>query len=106
MYPNENEKQCLVKMQFPKHGLLGVTRALAIELAPDIHVNAVAPGLIDTDMTKDIEPERRALLESITPAGRFGQPEEIADAVMFLANSTFIYGQTIIIDGGWMCKNG
>ena len=89
-----------------KHGLLGLTRAMAIELAPDIHVNAVAPGLTDTDMTMAIEPDRRELLNSITPAGRFGKPEEIADAVMYLVNSSFVYGQTIIVDGGWMAKNG
>ncbi len=89
-----------------KHALLGLTRAMAVELAPLIHVNAVVPGLTDTDMTKDIAPERRALLESITPAGRFCKPEEIADAVMFLINSTAIYGQVITVDNGWMCKNG
>ena len=89
-----------------KHGLLGLTRAMAIELAPDIHVNAVVPGLTDTDLTGAIEPDRRELLNSITPAGRFGKPEEIADAVMYLVNSTFVYGQTIIVDGGWMAKNG
>jgi NAD(P)-dependent dehydrogenase (short-subunit alcohol dehydrogenase family) len=90
-----------------KHGLLGLTRAMAIELAPLIRVNAVCPGLTDTDMTAEyISTERRALLESITPAGRFGKPEEIAEAVMFLVNSTFIYGQTVTADGGWIAKNG
>ena len=89
-----------------KHGLLGLTRAMAIELAPDIHVNAIAPGLTDTDMTKNIEPERRKLLESITPAGRFCEPEEIADALMYLINSTAVYGQVITVDNGWMVKNG
>jgi 3-oxoacyl-[acyl-carrier protein] reductase len=89
-----------------KHGLLGLTRAMAVELAPRIHVNAIAPGLVETDMTKDIPADRRALLESITPSGRFCKPEEIADALMFLVNSTGIYGQTITVDGGWMVKNG
>lgn len=89
-----------------KHALLGLTRALAIEWAPDIHVNAVAPGLVSTDMTKDMTPERKAFLESITPSGRFCTSEEIADAVLFLVNSTGIYGQTITVDGGWMVKNG
>lgn len=88
-----------------KHGLLGLTRAMAVELAPLIRVNAVAPGLTDTDMTKIITPERRKLLESITPAGRFCKPEEIADAVMFLVNSTAIYGETIMVDGGWRAKS-
>ena len=89
-----------------KHALLGLTRAMAVELAPKIHVNAIAPGLTETDMTKDMNPERRALLESITPAGRFCKPEEIADALMYLVNSTAVYGQVITVDNGWMMKNG
>jgi NAD(P)-dependent dehydrogenase (short-subunit alcohol dehydrogenase family) len=90
-----------------KHGLLGLTRAMAVELAPDIRVNAIAPGLIQTDMTKEyITPERRALLESITPAGRFGYGFEIADALLWLINTTYVYGQVITVDGGWMVKNG
>jgi 2-dehydro-3-deoxy-D-gluconate 5-dehydrogenase len=90
-----------------KHGLLGLTRAMAIELAPLIRVNAVAPGLTQTAMTDTyITPERRALLESITPAGRFGKPEEVAEAVVFLTQSSYIYGQTITVDGGWIAKNG
>lgn len=90
-----------------KHGLLGLTRALAIEWAPQIHVNAVAPGLTETDMAREyITPERKAFLESITPSGRFVKPESVAEAVLFLVNSTDIYGQTIIVDGGWMVKNG
>jgi NAD(P)-dependent dehydrogenase (short-subunit alcohol dehydrogenase family) len=89
-----------------KHALLGMTRAMAIELAPLIHVNAVAPGLIDTDMTSNITDERKELLNSITPAGRFGTPAEVADAVMFLLGNAFMYGQVVTVDGGWMCKNG
>jgi 3-oxoacyl-[acyl-carrier protein] reductase len=79
---------------------------MAIELAPLIHVNAVAPGLIETDMTSNITGERKELLNSITPAGRFGTPAEVADAVMFLLGNAFMYGQVITCDGGWMCKNG
>jgi len=89
-----------------KHGLLGLTRAMAVELGPDIRVNAIAPGLIDTDMTSDIGPERRALLESIIPAGRFGYGSEVADALLWLLNTTYVYGQVITVDGGWMVKNG
>ena len=89
-----------------KHGLLGLTRAMAIELAPTIRVNAIAPGLMDTGMTSSyIDLQRRELLESITPAGRFGKPEEIADALLFLIGSSYIYGQTIVVDGGWCVKN-
>lgn len=90
-----------------KHGLLGLTRALALEWAPKIHVNAVAPGLTETDMTREfITPERRKFLESITPSGRYSAPAEIAEAVMFLVHSQNVYGQTIVVDGGWLTKNG
>jgi 2-deoxy-D-gluconate 3-dehydrogenase len=90
-----------------KHGLLGLTRAMAVEFAPKIRVNAIAPGLVSTQMTATyIEPERRALLESITPAGRFGEPEEIAGALLYLIQSSYTYGQTIVVDGGWLAKNG
>lgn len=90
-----------------KHGLLGLTRAMAIELAPKIRVNAIAPGLTATAMTDAyISADRRALLESITPAGRFGKPEEVVDALLYLLQSSYTYGQTIIVDGGWLAKNG
>jgi 2-deoxy-D-gluconate 3-dehydrogenase len=89
-----------------KHALLGVTRCLSIEWAPSIHVNAVAPGLTETDMTTVFTPERRALLNSITPAGKFGKPEDVAGAVMYLVSSEHVYGQTIVVDGGWLTKNG
>jgi NAD(P)-dependent dehydrogenase (short-subunit alcohol dehydrogenase family) len=89
-----------------KHGLLGLTRALAVELAPDIHVNAIAPGLTETDMTTDMSRERRALLETITPSHRFSAPDEVADALMYLINTTNVYGHTLMVDGGWMVKNG
>lgn len=89
-----------------KHGLLGLTRALAVEWAPAIHVNAIIPGHFETEMTHGISAERKQLLESITPAGRFGDPDEVADALMMLCTSTYIYGQAIVVDGGWMVKNG
>lgn len=90
-----------------KHALLGITRCLAIEWAPKIHVNAVFPGLTSTEMTNQyISFNRKLVLESITPSGRFSKPEEIADAVMYLVHSTNIYGQVITVDGGWMVKNG
>jgi len=88
-----------------KHGLLGLTRALALELAPAIHVNAVAPGLTDTEMAHEYITEgRRTFLETLTPSGRFSTPEEVAEAVVFLIGSKNIYGQCITVDGGWLCK--
>ena len=84
-----------------KAGVIGLTKALARELAKmKITVNAVAPGFVQTDMTKDL-PEKvvKKLLDQI-PMGRFGYPEEIADAVVFLAKSTYITGQIINLNGG------
>jgi NAD(P)-dependent dehydrogenase (short-subunit alcohol dehydrogenase family) len=89
-----------------KHAALGLTRALALELAPDIHVNGIIPGLIDTDMTSNYTQSRRELLDSLIPAHRFGQAEDVAEAAWFLANSRYIYGHSLVVDGGWMVKNG
>ena len=89
-----------------KHAALGLTRALALELAPDVHVNGIIPGLIDTDMTSNYTQSRRELLDSLIPAHRFGQAEDVAEAALFLANSNYIYGHSLVVDGGWMVKNG
>lgn len=86
-----------------KAGLEGFTRSLASEVGSrSITVNAVAPGFIDTDMTKDLpEANKEAMLAQI-PAGRLGKPEEIASAVVFLATeeSGYITGATIPVNGG------
>ncbi|KAH6563897.1 hypothetical protein BASA50_001303 [Batrachochytrium salamandrivorans] len=84
-----------------KAGLIGFTSSLARELAgKGIRVNAIAPGFIDTDMTKNISDLRRqALLESI-PLRRFGTADEIAQGVMYLLNAPFTTGQCLTIDGG------
>lgn len=89
-----------------KHAALGLTRALALEFAPDIHVNAVSPGLTETSMISHFTKERHDLLDSVIPAHRFGKADEIADAVMYLVNSSYVYGHNLIVDGGWMVKNG
>jgi NAD(P)-dependent dehydrogenase (short-subunit alcohol dehydrogenase family) len=89
-----------------KHALLGLTRAMAVEFAPKIRVNAVAPGLTETDMTEKMPQERKDFLNSITPAGRFGNASEMAEAIYYLTQSKFVYGQTLVVDGGWMVKNG
>lgn len=83
-----------------KAALIGATKALAQEVAPrKITVNAVAPGFIETDMTKDLDKEA---LKKLVPTGRFGKPEEVANLVAFLASdqSAYITGDVISINGG------
>ncbi|MES0884556.1 2-dehydro-3-deoxy-D-gluconate 5-dehydrogenase KduD [Roseibium sp. SCP14] len=92
-----------------KHGILGITRAMANELAPHgITVNAIAPGYMETDNTEALrnDPDRsRQILERI-PAGRWGEPEDLATAVLFLASqsSGYITGTMIPVDGGWSAR--
>lgn len=90
-----------------KAGLIGFTKALAQEVASrEITVNAIAPGFIDTDMTRDLPEEQRQILLQKIPMQRLGQPEEIASAVIFLASkgANYITGQTLHVNGGmYMC---
>lgn len=86
-----------------KAALVGYTRASAMELAPrGILVNAIAPGLIDTPMLRALTPERLAAQLALQPTGQAGTPEDIANAVSFLAapGMSFITGQVLFVDGG------
>ncbi len=86
-----------------KAGVMGFTRALAREIGGrHVTVNAVAPGFIDTDMTRALPDEQKALLLQQIPLGRLGLPEEIAAAVGFLASpqAAYITGTTIHVNGG------
>lgn len=86
-----------------KAGMLGFTKSLAQEIGSrGITVNAVAPGFIDTDMTRELPEAQRDALLSAIPLGRLGQPDEIAAAVAFLASegAGYITGETIHVNGG------
>ena len=86
-----------------KAGIVGFTRALAKELGGrSITVNAIAPGFIDTDMTRDIAPDQRARMLEQIPLGRLGTPEEVAAAAAFLASpgAAYITGETLHVNGG------
>ena len=86
-----------------KAGVAGLTRALARELGSrNITVNCIAPGFIDTDMTKALSEEQHAALKAQIPLGRLGQPQDIADAVAFLASpqAGYITGVELHVNGG------
>lgn len=99
----ETGGSCEVHYSAAKAGLIGLTKALAKELAPSgITVNAVSPGAVETDMMKMLGREVCESVAEETPVGRLGQPEEIADAVCFLASekAAYITGQVLSVNGG------
>jgi pteridine reductase len=83
-----------------KAGLAALTRSLALELAPEVRVNAVAPGAIAWPDDDKFDNAERQRIVSTTPLGRIGSPEDIAQAVHFLATAPFVTGQTLAVDGG------
>ena len=92
-----------------KHGIQGVTRLLANEWAPHgINVNAIAPGYMATDNTEPLrkDPKRSEEIVSRIPLGRWGVPEDLVGAAVFLASSAsdYICGHTIAVDGGWLSR--
>jgi len=90
-----------------KAGIVGLTKTFAVELAKrNITVNAVAPGFIDTDMTKAVSEKAREEFFSLIPMARAGEARDIAEATAFLASdrAKYITGQTIVVDGGLMLK--
>ncbi len=94
---------CEVAYSASKAALIGLTKALAKEMGPsNIRVNCVAPGVIDTDMNRNITPADLAALSDETPLCRIGTPEEAAEAILFLASerASFITGAVLGVNGG------
>jgi len=90
-----------------KAGLIGFTKALAREVGSrGITVNAVAPGFIETDLTKDLPAELKEMAIKNTPLGRWGVPQDVANAVVFLVSddAAFITGQVLSVDGGMVMQ--
>lgn len=89
-----------------KAALIHLTKNLAVDLSPGVRVNAIAPGLVKTDMARALwEPAEDAIARQM-PLGRLGEPQDIADAALFLASdlSSWITGQTIVVDGGALIR--
>ena len=88
-----------------KAGIVQLTRTFCAQMAPRVRVNAVLPGSVPTPMTSAFadEPGVHAMVSSATPLGRWGTPEEIAGAVLFLASpaASFVSGHTLVVDGGY-----
>ena len=94
---------CEVPYSASKAGIIGFTKALAKELGPsNINVNAVAPGAVATDMCSGFDTQTLDLIKEETPVGRLGTPDDIAEAILFLAgrSSDYITGQVIGVNGG------
>jgi NAD(P)-dependent dehydrogenase (short-subunit alcohol dehydrogenase family) len=93
-----------------KHAVLGLTKSAALEYAKSgIRINAIAPGTVDTDMLKGTAGDNKQLLEivkSMHPIGRFADPEEIANAVVWLLSdkASFVLGHTLLVDGGMISR--
>jgi 2-deoxy-D-gluconate 3-dehydrogenase len=92
-----------------KHAVAGLTKALANEWgASGVQVNAIAPGYISTDNTTDLraDVEREAAIRDRIPAGRWGRPEDLVGAAVFLAaaSSDYVNGHVLAVDGGWLAR--
>lgn len=96
---------CEVHYSASKAAVIGFTKALAKEAGPSgVRVNCIAPGVIDTDMNSNIDKEEMENLKYITPLGRLGKPEDVADLAVYLCSDAaeFVTGQVICCDGGFL----
>ena len=86
-----------------KGAVIAMTKALAQELGPSgVRVNCVAPGVILTDMCKDVSTETLEELKNQTPLGRNGTAEDVANAILYLADAPFVTGQVLGVNGGFI----
>ena len=94
---------CEVHYSVSKAAIDGMTRALAKEMGPsNIRINSIAPGLVDTDMNKDITIEELEELKKEIPLGRIAKPEEIVNSIKWLIEDEYVTGQVISQNGGWL----
>mgnify|MGYP000123666661 CR=1 FL=1 len=91
-----------------KHGLVGITKSMALDWAPDVRVNAIVPGYVSTDLTEDLESNERyrKSIERRTPLERFAEPEELGGPAVFLASdaASYVTGSVLSVDGGWTAR--
>ena len=94
---------CEAAYSATKGAVIALTKALAQELGPSgIRVNCVAPGVIRTDMCANVDPQVMADLCDQTPVGRLGTPEDVAEAMLYLADAAFVTGQVLPVNGGFI----
>ena len=94
---------CEAAYSATKGAVIALTQALARELGPSgIRVNALSPGVIDTEMNARLSPAELQALAEETPLGRIGTPEEVAEAIVWLAEASFVTGQNLPVNGGFL----
>ena len=94
---------CEAAYSATKGAVIALTKALAQELGPSgIRVNCVAPGVIQTDMCANVEPQIMEELRDQTPVGRLGKPEDVAKAMLYLSQAEFVTGQILPVNGGFI----
>ena len=94
---------CEAAYSATKGAVIALTKALAQELGPSgVRVNCIAPGVISTDMCATVDPQIMEELKEQTPVGRNGTPKDVADAMLYLADASFVTGQVLPVNGGFI----